>query len=127
LPVLESDLDRVQVHLDRLRLGEELPLHAVLQGVPRDAEQAGEHADIDHVGQLLAQRVALDLRLGQLRERHWVVGDVGADVRRGERLFVDHDTARTHRLQVLVPGRGVEGDQDVDLVGARHVAFGCDA
>src|SRR4029077_14701983 len=30
---------------------------------------------------------------------------------------------RPDRLEVLVPGRGVEGDQDVDLVRARHVTF----
>ena len=95
----------------------------MLERLPRDAEHAGHDADIDHVGKLLAKRVALDLRLGQLGEWHRVVGDVGARLRGGERLLVDDHAAGAHRRQVFAPRGDVERDQDVDLVRASHVSF----
>ena len=126
LPVVEPHLDGVEVDLDRLGLGQELAADTVLDGLPRDAEHAGDHAYVDHVRQLLSQRVALDLRLGELGEGNRVVGHVSPHVGRREHLFVDHDPARAHGLEVLAPGGDVEGDQDVDLVRARHVPFGRD-
>jgi hypothetical protein len=121
--VVVADLDGVQVHLHRLRFGQELPFNAVLEGLEGNPEHARDDAYIDHVGQLLAQGVVLDLRLGQLGERHGIVGHVRADVHGRVHVFVDHDTARPHRLEVLVPGGRVEGDQDVHLVGPSHVAL----
>ena len=123
LPVVVPDLDRVEVDRYRLGLGEELAPDPVLERLPRDAEHAGHHADIDHVGQLLAERVALDLRLGQLGEGHRVVGDVGARLGGRKRLLVDDHAAAAYRRQVLAPRGNVERDQDVDLVRARHVSF----
>ena len=84
-------------------------------------QDAGNDADVNHVRQLLAQSVALDLGLGELGERHRVVGDVRASLGGREGLFVHHHPAGADRPQVLVPGGDVEGDQDVDLVPAGHV------
>src|SRR6267143_1941765 len=74
----------------------------------RDEEGViGYHADIDHVRQLLAQGVVLDLGLGELGERDRVVSDVRASVGGGEDLLVHDHPAWAHRLQVLVPGGDV--------------------
>jgi len=101
------------------------PVHDLPEGW--GPEHAGDDADVDHVGQLLAQGVVLDLRLRQLRERNRVIRDVGAHVSFGEDFFMDHDAPGTNRVEVLVPGGGVESNQDVHFVGAGHVAFGSDA
>ncbi len=99
----------------------------MLDGLPRDAEQPGDDPDVDHVGQLLAQSVVLDLCLGELGKRHRVVGDVGPGVCRRVGLLVDHHTAGSDGLQVVSPRRGVERDQDVDLVRPGHVPLGRDS
>ena len=90
--VLEADVDRRHIELDRRRLAAELRAQALLDGRRRNLEQLREHADVDHVHQVLAQ-VALigEMLLRERRERNGVVAEVFAQriALARKALFVD--------------------------------------
>ena len=127
IPVVHPDLDRVEVHLDRFGLGLEVTPEAVVDRLQGDVEEPGDDADIEHVEELLAQLVVVDPRFRQLGERDRVVEDIIP--RAGGRVsgVVDDRGAGLDSLQIGLPGRRVERDQDLGIALPGHVALRRDA
>ena len=96
----------------------------------RNLEQLREHADVDHVHQVLAQ-VALigEVLLRQGRKRHGVVAEILAQriALARKALLVNDGTARLYAGDVLLPRRGVERHQNVEIARAALIAERADA
>ena len=76
--VLDGRLDHAEVQIDRLALALEVVGAAPPRSPQLDAQQLGQRADIDHVGDIGAQVGVGAGVLGHLLHRQSVVGDVVA-------------------------------------------------
>ena len=124
---LPAGAHRLMVERQRLGLAAELRVERALDLVLGDAQELGEHADVDHVHDEPPQLHVLRDRGDQPLHRHAVDIPVVGDRRHLDRL-VEHDHApRPHRGHVGGCGLRVHDDQDVVVLAARQVALLADA
>ena len=112
------DFKRLLVQRDRLGLALELLGQRNFHLGRIDVQQLAHDADVNHVGQQLAQpRIGSDSGC-EFRERNREENEVFAELIQLERFFVDHDAVRLQRHHVFARRFRIHRDEEIDFFSA---------